>query len=1062
MTKERERTPSFSRSHLSLFGRQRVTHTPRLAATHYRDMKSNLSHLLPVHRACEILEQDVVLRLVTSLLLVRQQQQAGPLHTPAPSAAHEEAILQDAQVLTEALLYKPPKAAVASTAHSTSSSSSTEEGGVGVVAAEPQIPTLVQQSWKRWMASRSLALDKATLIQFIVPQMVQPHAGPSGHMGLFDCWIYALQGHSNSSASSYYGGASGSQVFFPDLLIVLAVAKQYRDYCFQMTETQSLDDHPALGTMSHDSNDAEMADGAMMENGGPPPPSPDMISSSPGDAFEVQVMAKLAFRLFDSYQKKGSVARDTMHRFLTDVHGEDSYKKGPVKALLDEMFEPTTEGGTTLQTTLSEPQFVRKVQETVNPARPSHVLLDWMSALFCSFVPPDEVPQSVAAYLDTMEHRPRPLCDMYGIAESRLFEVKRRFHSLVRTATNQGLIQGDPISNVGEGDDGDDERSDSFIQASASPVAPPKHSIPKETFVEAVSAVNEELGNGGYLPERLARLVFEAGCRGEGMAAETDDSAINFWGLAHVLQFGCTAVRHNRMQPEHPDQPLLRLLFSVFQLAIPEGDMEDRRVLTRAQIEEMILLAIEHTEYRLDRDQPPVRDLIDSKDKSKAKGELRRERTVDIESCSLLGLLPEKLSRSGVGKISKIALSKIVDHAMMASAEGTTMTFDEFCYWNNDVDGTGPATRLGPIMVDLRLIAAVLFGVPPTVASMEVGLIAEIERRHKSRYPQTSVSRRGPRGTVWYIIDAAWLKDWKQLTDEVSRTEEDSNDNRHTVKGPVRGLPRIDNAELLSPGGLLALRSDVRWKHDYEIVPPLAWQALQAWYDGGPPVHRSVVRFMGGGATKHASPHSAKSQIPTENEIELHPFFVTIYLCDAASRGEARPFQQNYQLSRVSPMGVMLKQMCRELDVDADLARLWVLETGPNYSPREEDKVQDWLLRLDRNIVDQRKQRGVPANSTKSISLLLELKDPDSGLWPRGEDGKQWTFADDSVDETPATDLGDGVVGLYNMGYVKETQKRKCLQQVRQWTDPDILLFVLFAETHVTLILLFSVSAILP
>ena len=232
----------------------------------------------------------------------------------------------------------------------------------------------------------------------------------------------------------------------------------------------------------------------------------------------------------------------------------------------------------------------------------------------------------------------------------------------------------------------------------------------------------------------------------------------------------------------------------------------------------------------------------------------------------------------------------------------------------------------------------------------------------------------------------------------------------------MRGLTRIDNAELLSPGGLLALRSDVRWKHDYEIVPPLSWQALQAWYDGGPPIHRTVVRFVGGAASKQASPHSAKAQIPTENEIELHPFFVTIYLCDAASRGEARPFQQNYQLSRVSPMGVMLKQMCRELDVDADLARLWVLETGPNYSPRDEDKPEDWLLKLDKNIVDQRRQRGITGNSGKGISLLLELKDPETGLWPRGEDGKQWTFADEEVDATPATDLGDGVVGLYNMG----------------------------------------------
>lgn len=966
-------------------------------------MKCHLSHILPVHKACEIIGEDVVLRLVNSLLHVRQQQQtSGPII--APSASHSEAIRQDAQLLVEGLLYKPP-------------SKDEEERN--------PVPNLILQSWKRWTSARSLAMDKATLIQFIVPHMVQPHSGQSGHMGLFDCWVYALQGHSNSSAASYYGGASNSLVYFPDLLIVLAVAKQYRDFCTKPTEESShmdLDDHPALGDShldhSHGEEGEEEAPKPQVQNSEKPEDGEEELP--PGESPAVQVMARLAFRLFDSYQKKGSVTRDTVHRFLTDVHGEDSYKKGPVKVLLDAMFEPSdaTPGGS-LQTALSEAQFVRQVQETINPARPSHLLLDWMSSLFCAMIPPDEVPASVAAYLDTMEHRPRPICDMYGIAENRLFEVKRRFHSLVRTSNDNGLIQSEPMGSSG---DSSDDRPDSFIAAASMAVAQPKHSIPQEAFVEAASTANEEMGNGGFLPERLARLVFLAGCRND--EAENDENKVNFWGLAHVLQFSCTAVRHNRSQPENPDQPLLRFLFSIFQLAAP-GEYEDRRVLTRAQVEQMILLAVEHTEYRLERDQPAQPGLNDSKSSDMSFSERGDEtangdQTVDSEVCALLGLLPPKVERpDNLGKVTKIPMKKLIDYTMKGAAEEDIMTFDEFCQWNNDVAGSGLASRLGPIMVDLRLLAAVLFGVPPTKASMEVGLIGEIERRHKVRYPQTSVSRRGPRGTVWYIIDSTWLKDWKHLTDEVSRTDEDANDNRHTIKGPVRGLPRIDNAELLSPGGLLALRNDVRWKHDYEILPPMAWQALQAWYDGGPPIHRSVVRFVGGAGaskSKQASPHSAKAQIPTENEIELHPFFVTIYLCDTSSRGEARPFQQNYQLSRVSPMGVMLKQMCRELDVDADLARLWVMETGPNYSPRDEDKPEDWLLRLDRNIVEQRKARGVPANSTKAITLLLELKDPGTGLWPRGEDGTDWTFADDAEDDKPVTDLGDGVVGLYNMG----------------------------------------------
>ena len=963
-------------------------------------MKSNLSHILPVHKACEILTEDVVLRLVTSLLLVRQQQQSGA--TPALTS-HLDSAYQDARVLTEALLYKPPEKTEAD-----------EDGET------TKIPSLVQQSWRRWTNSRSLALDKATLIQFIVPQVVQPHGGQSGHMGLFDCWVYALQGHSNSSASSYYGGASGSVVYLPDLLIMLAVAQQYRDFISNFHETTTLDEDPPA---AKDTSDLSQTDEPQVskENETEPALTAEKL---PGAAEEVRVMAKMAFRLFDSYQKKGTVTRDTIHRFLTDVYGEDSYKKPPVKALLDEMFEPEqsptaspSNGG--LHAALSEPQFVKKVRDTMPQARPCHLLLDWMPILFCSFIPPDEVPQSVAAYLDTMEHRPRPLCDMYGIAETRLFEVKRRFHSLVRSANDIDLIQGDPIGNSST--ESPEEAPDSFMEAVSSTVAPPKHSIPAEVFVEAVSNPSDEQGNGGYLPEKLARLVFAAGCRNENISV-SDESSVNFWGLAHVLQFGCTAVRHNRTQPEHPDQPLLRFLFSVFQLAAPAGDLEDRRVLTREQVEAMILLAIEHTEYRLERDKPPPLDFNDgSTEKSlKRKDEIGEgaERTVDIEACSLLGLLPGKLERSGSGKLSRIPLRKIVEHGMSFSSNDKTMTFDEFCQWNNEGGGSGPATRLGPIMVDLRLIASVLFGVPPTLASMEVGLIAEIERRHKERYPQTSVSRRGPRGTVWYIIDAAWLRDWKQLTDEVSRTEEDSDDHRSTIKGPVRGLPRIDNSDLLSSGGGLALRSDVRWRHEYEIVPPLGWQALQAWYDGGPPIYRSVVRFVGTNVSgsKPVSPHSPKAQIPTENEIELHPLFVTIYMCDASSRGEARPFQQNYQLSRVSPMGVMLKQMCRELDVDPDLARLWVMDTGPNYSPRDEDKPEDWLLVLEKNIVDQRKQRGLPTNPTKPITLLLELKDIERGVWPRGDDGKKWTFAKEALHEPLSTDLGDGVVGLYNMG----------------------------------------------
>jgi hypothetical protein len=48
--------------------------------------------------------------------------------------------------------------------------------------------------------------------------------------------------------------------------------------------------------------------------------------------------------------------------------------------------------------------------------------------------------------------------------------------------------------------------------------------------------------------------------------------------------------------------------------------------------------------------------------------------------------------------------------------------------------------------------------------------------------------------------------------------------------------------------------------------------------------------------------------------------------------------------------------------------------------------------------------------------LLLEIKDMETGLWPRGVDGKEWSFRGKSSQEKIDSDLGDGVVGLYNMG----------------------------------------------
>ena len=980
-------------------------------------MKSHLSHILPVATACEILGLPMVERIVASLLSLRYNTRRK----------EQEDIRTELEPLVDALFFAPPPVSIDG-----------EE--------DTRVPPAIEGAWKQWLTSRQLALDKNLLIQFLVPYNVQPHAGPSGHMGLFDCWIYTLQGHANTSSATYYGGAASPLVALPDVLIVLAICQAYQTLQKEQLATRGTapgkPDGEAKEAHESEANEDEGEEERVTE------PSASTKSSAPASNEDddrahriLWTMSVLAYRMYDSYQKKGIVTRDTVHRFLTDVHGEDSYKEPKAQGLLDQIFDDSEHASGWLQASVSENMFCKRIIATKVPGRP-HLLLDWLSLLACAMIPTEDIPPSVAAYLETMDHKPSSLSDTYSLADHRLFEIKRRFHSMVESSS-PSIIQGDPmVTSTSGGASG----ASSVSSAPKSLNHQPRHVIRQEAFCKAVSSVSEDMGHGGYLPENLARLLFAAGCRKDVSPTTLIDPHKLYWNLFHVLQFGCTAVRHSKTQEDDPDMPLLRLLFSVFQqpeeiAAVPKPRMselmsgedfsesrfsdeaatleeitaaeEAKRILDRSQVTRMILLLVEYAEYRQERDEP--------KDFEQTEGDTtevmvkQSDGTVllDWENLSLLGLLPESLVDD---EKETIEVTELVDHIFQEFASvDQQMTFEEFCQWNRKStvatkeEKSAWKARLGPLMLELRLVAAIMFGIPPTLASMEVSLIGEVEQRHRCRYPQSEVSRRGPRGTVWYIIDVEWFSRWANLVKQTSGTSEDANDGRGDKKNErVRGLDRISNTGLLVENGSLALRGEIRWKHDYEILPPLAWSALQAWYDGGPPIYRTVVKYVS--SSGPSSPHSSKPRIPTENEIELYPFFVTIYMCDATSRGQAKPFQQNHQLSRVSPVGILLVRLCHELDVDPAMARLWVLGSDPNDSTGE-----SWILGLDTNIVEQRKRRG-SRDSHGRMALLLEIKDKETGLWPRGVDGKEWSFDDKSKEEETVSDLGDGIVGLYNMG----------------------------------------------
>lgn len=199
----------------------------------------------------------------------------------------------------------------------------------------------------------------------------------------------------------------------------------------------------------------------------------------------------------------------------------------------------------------------------------------------------------------------------------------------------------------------------------------------------------------------------------------------------------------------------------------------------------------------------------------------------------------------------------------------------------------------------------------------------------------------------------------------------------------------------------------------------MAWSALQAWYDGGPPISRTVVPYIP--TTGAPSPHSRVPRVRMAHEVELYPYFVTVFLCDTLSRGEARPFQQYVPVSRVCPVRMLLLQLCKGLDIDPKYGRLWMMGNNPATAvDTSETESSDWLLNLDDNIVEQLNIRGSAANldNGNSIVLLLELKDSETNQWPRGADGKHWIRPEGGSDGVvrQQSGVGDGIVGLYNMG----------------------------------------------
>ena len=564
-------------------------------------------------------------------------------------------------------------------------------------------------------------------------------------------------------------------------------------------------------------------------------------------------------------------------------------------------------------------------------------------------------------------------------------------------------------------------------------------------------------------------------------------SAESYWTLYDAVSFGCQAVRwealqnssdgdaeeeidadaHNKYDSE---MPLLQLAFKTFQ-QLPRADGKSNdEMLDRRQIGKMLLLLLEHESFRLEADSPPSTEESDNSNdeldfaasngavlsKSHPNGSNDLLSTlVDVSYASLLGLVPPKLdlsqytttSTSTTGdkasSTTSLPLHILVDYVILESkskdngSQNDAIDFEGFVQWHLRLASDSAETRLGPYLLDLKLIAAVLFGIRPASPKMEKYLVDQIKRRHKYRYPRTrsgASQPRGPKGTVWFVINADWWRLWDHYTEgKMSGTD---------ASGYVLG--KIDNNMLLSEEGILSLKQGLHWQRDFQLVEPLVWSALQAWHDGGPPIPRYVVPFNPQMTDKQNhmsySPTRSSSQSKEEYEIELYPLYATVFLCDKTTQGEPRPFQQFVPLSRYLPLSELVDTLRDGLGKDITkqsttnkgapyrpTVRLWMMNASSASmllaasSPSKIDDSVGWILDTDLPIGDERNMRDAQLGKDENVCLMLELRNEDDGSWPRSKPTPTSPVQETKGEEHQSGDkevvkLGDGIVGMYNMG----------------------------------------------
>lgn len=400
----------------------------------------------------------------------------------------------------------------------------------------------------------------------------------------------------------------------------------------------------------------------------------------------------------------------------------------------------------------------------------------------------------------------------------------------------------------------------------------PRNVIDEEKFLRATTESNDDFGHGGFLTLSLAKLVFQAGCatirknRDQSARKEVEtfikstrqtvsdqpfiesdcrplDRSEKYWTLYDVLFFGCSGVRGDIIDEGVENDTLLRFVFSTFLLvpkmnnktnngevprfvSIPSlktlgEESQSDWSMTKYQVGYMLLLLMDHANYRSVADSPPSSNEQEGNDfLGNAMEKMLLEQTledVEIEisvASQLFGSLPSEF------RGRHISLSSLVDLVFQESGDDSQqsnveecLSYQNFVKWCTYIPQRGEESldsnfcRIGQLLLDLRLMASTLFGVKPSSPRLEHTLINEIFRRYSLRFPASDFAKRGPANTIWFVIPSSWWKKWEAYVVDSTK----GNDCRTTI------LSHIENNKLVVDNGSLALRPNLRNKQDFEV-----------------------------------------------------------------------------------------------------------------------------------------------------------------------------------------------------------------------------------------------------